>query len=141
MIEPLKQINFMTEVLGFSNPESYIMRFTKRMRNPDVFTYNHSIEYKEDFYLIEGSFCNCGCKSAVYVKETGWGEESYTEFKTQIEYEKLPNQPKPTNEQIALQTEIILTNRLEEQLGILHGQESCTFIPLPKLIARIPEMS
>ena len=135
-IEPLKTINFMSEVLGFDNP--CFMRYTKRSRNPDVFTYDHSIDYKEDFGLIPESFCECGCKSAIYIKEEWTGDGYDTEFKTQVEYEELPNQPKPTKEQEKLQTDIIKTTRKEEELGIIHDQRSCSEIPIPKLEIRIP---
>lgn len=138
-MEPLKQINFVNDVLGITNSPCF-MRFLKRVRNPDVFTYDHSIDYKEDFELIPESMCNCGCQTAVYVKEEWTGDGYDTEFKTQIEYEKLPNQPKPTKDHIKLQTEIILADHAETEAGIIHGQESCSMIPIPKLICRKPEM-
>lgn len=138
-MEPLKQINFINDVLGITNSPCF-MRFSKRTRNPDVFTYDHSIDYKEDFELIPESVCNCGCKTAVYVKEEWTGDGTDTEFKMQIEYDKLPNQPKPTKEQLLLQIEILAVDRLEELAEIIHGQESCTMVPVPKLKARIPEM-
>jgi len=128
----LQVIDVFSKVLGLTNP--CFMRFSKRTRNPDVFTYDSSIDYKEDFDLVEDSFCGCGCKSAVYVQEHGYGEDGYTELKTQIEYEQLPNQPKPTKEEIQLQTDIIRTNRKEEELGIIHKYQTCGEIPIPKLI-------
>ena len=128
----LQSINFMADVLGFTNPD--YMRYSKRHRNPDVFSYDHSIDYKEDFGLIPESFCDCGCKSSIYTKEEWTGDGYDTEFKTQVEYEELPNQPKPTKEQIELQTDIIRTERKEEKLGIIHNQESCCMIPVPQLV-------
>lgn len=127
----------MSEVLGLN--DNCFMRYSKRQRNPDVFTYDNSIDYKEDFELIEDSFCNCGCKSAVYTKEEWTGDGTETTIKTQVEYEKLPNTPKPTKEQVKLQTDIIRTNRKEEELGIVHGPRSCSEIPVPQLKFKIPE--
>lgn len=130
--EPLKQINFMSEVLGLNN--HCFMRYSKRVRNPDVFTYDHSIDYKEDFSLITDSYCDCGCKTAIYVQEEWNGDGYDTEFKTQIDYEKLPNQPQPTPKQVKLQTDIIRADRKEQELGIIHNQASCSMIPIPKLV-------
>ena len=98
-----------------------------------------NLPYKEDYDLIEESFCDCGCKSAIYVKEEWTGDEYDTEFITQKEYEKIPNKPKPTPEQTKLQTDIIRADREEEKLGIIHGQRSCSVTPVPKLECRIPE--
>lgn len=131
-IESLTQINFISEVLGVN--DHCFMRFTKRVRNPDVFTYDHSIEYKEDFSLITDSYCDCGCKTAIYVKEEWNGDGYDTEFKTQTDYENLPNTPQPTSEQVKLSTDTIRANRKEEELGIIHGHQSCGEIPIPKLV-------
>ncbi len=134
----LQVIDVFSKVLGLNTPHYFKHR--KISRNPDVFTYDHSIDYKEDFDLVEGSFCNCGCKSAVYVKEEWTGDGYDTQLKTQIEHEKLPNQPKPTKEETQLQTDIIRTNIEEEKLGIIHGQRSCGEIPVPKLVFEDPVM-
>ena len=132
MESSLKTINIMSEVLGLNN--TCFMRYSKRHRNPDVFTYDHSIDYKEDYGLIQDSFCDCGCKSAVYIKEEWTGDGYDTEIKTQVEYEELPNTPKPTKDQVKLQTDIIRSERKEEELGIIHNQESCSMIPVPELV-------
>jgi len=134
---PLKTINISEQILGFLRTP-HAMRFSKRTRNPDVFTYDHSIDYKEGYGLIEESFCDCGCKSSIYVKEKWNGEWNDIQTKTQVEWEALPNQPKPTKEQVKLQTDIILADREEEKLGIIHGQESCSMIPILKLVLRKP---
>lgn len=136
-ITHLNSLSIMSEVLGLK--DVCFMRFSKRTRNPDVFTYDHSIDYKEDFELIPESFCDCGCKSTIYVKEEWTGDGYDTEHKTQVEYEALPNKPKPTKEQVKLQTDIIRADREEEKLGIVHGQESCNMMPVPKLELRLPE--
>jgi len=131
-IQPLKTIDVFSKVLGLDN--HYFMRYSKRVRNPDVFTYDHSIDYKEDFSLITDSYCDCGCKTAIYVQEEWNGDGYDTEFKTQIEYEKLPNRPKHTKEQVKLQSDIIRTDRKEQELGIIHDQVSCNMIPVSKLV-------
>ncbi len=128
-VNPLQPLTILSDVLGLS--DTCFMRFSKRTRNPDVFTYDHSIDYKEDFCLIQDSFCDCGCKSAIYVKEEWDGDSQTTEFKSQIEYEKLPDRPNPTKEQTKLQTDIIRANGEEEELGIIHNQSSCSEIPIP----------
>ena len=133
-IQSLKIVNVLSEVLGMN--DICFMRYTKIYRNPDVFTYDHSIYYKEDFGLIKESFCGCGCKSAIYTYEENTGDGGDTIIKTQVEYEELPNQPQPTKEQVKLQTDIIRANREEEVLGIIHGQRSCSEIPVPKLVTR-----
>lgn len=137
MESSVPSLNIMSEVLGLI--DNCFMRYAKRMRNPDVFTYDNSIDYKEDFGLIQESFCDCGCKSAIYTKEEWTGDGTETTILTQIEYEELPNKPKPTKEQVKLQTDFLRANREEEKLGIIHGQRSCSMIPVPKLEARIPE--
>jgi len=142
-MEPGFQVlNVMSTVFGLDN--TCYMRYSKRNRNPDTFTYNNSIDYKEDFELVDGSYCNCGCKSAVYTKEEGYGDDSYTEIITQPEYEKLPRKPQPTKEQVKLQTDIIRADREETELGIIHGQDmnnaACGMIPVPKLEYRIPDL-
>ena len=85
-IQPLQTIDVFSKVLGLDN--HCFMIYSKRVRNPDVFTYDNSIDYKEDFSLIQDSFCDCGCKSAIYVQEEWNGDGYDTEFKTQVEYEK-----------------------------------------------------
>lgn len=130
---PLQTLNVMNQILGLEdNP--CIMRARKINRNPDRFHLTHFEDYKEDYELIEGSVCHCGCKTAIFIKEEWTGEYYDAEHITQIEYEKLPSQPKPTKAQQDLECEIIACNIKEEKLGIIHGQQSCNMIPVPKLV-------
>lgn len=134
----INTINVLNEVLGIGD-DTCFMRHSKRTRNPDVFTYDSSRDYKEDFGLVQESFCDCGCKSAVYTKEQWTGDGYDTQVITQTEYEELPSKPKPTKEQIKLQTDIINADREETESGIIHGQKSCGYIPVPKLEFKIPK--
>jgi len=139
-LDIVRPLNLINEVLGLQNT-CFMRKFGKRHRNPDVFTYNSSIDYKEDFSLIPESSCDCGCQSSIYIKEEWDGDHTYTEILLQKEYEKLPNIPKPTPEQIKLQTNIIRSDRQEEELGIIHNQKSCSMIPVPKLVSNMEKLT
>ena len=128
----LKTLNILSDVLGLPD-RSCFTRSYKITRNPDIFRYDASKDYKEDFELVDGSYCSCGCKTAVYVKEEWDGDSIYTEIITQSEYENLPDRPKPTKKQTKLEAEINTCIAKEKRVGIIHGHKSCGDIPVPKL--------
>jgi len=133
MTSGIDTLNIMNEVLGIENRNYFMIKSGRRHRNPDVFTFDSSIDYKEDYSLYPESSCDCGCNHAIYIKEEYDGDHTWTEIKSQKEWEALPNRPKPTPKQIKLQTEIMLADRAEEDVGIIHNQESCSMIPASSL--------
>lgn len=136
----LTQTHIMEDVLGINSPEFY-HRTLKISKNPDRFSYDSSLDYKEDFEVILESICNCGCKTTIYKKEEWTGDGVETDILTQKEWELLPNIPKPTKKDNNLQNEILKYEIQENNAGIIHNTSipnTCLMIPLPKLVFREP---
>ncbi len=94
-------------------------KYPRQNINPDRYEPDYSTEYREDYYVIKESICDCGCKTAIYVNDV-FGE---TQIINQKQWEKLPKRTEPTQKQKDLEDEIKTKEQEEEKLGISHARD------------------